>query len=152
MIIERIVKATKEEDLEITGVTLLSKEEYWNYREWIPVAHACWWLRSPGSSQYYAANVDADGSLNDIHVTIDDASVRPVLTIRNLKSAYLHIGDEFILAGYTWTVIGEGLAIMNDTLENVVFRSDWDAPDANDYEASDVKKWLNNWAKENGIM
>ena len=34
----------------------------------------------------------------------------------------------------------------------VSFRKNVNAPDANDYEASDVKKWLEKWAKNKGVI
>ena len=39
--------------------------------------------------------------------------------------------------------------IISGSLE---IRKDWKAPDANDYEKSDVKIWLERWASEKGIM
>jgi len=40
-----------------------------------------WWLRSPGSDQRSAAYVFADGSLDDLSVGSDSASVRPALWV-----------------------------------------------------------------------
>lgn len=40
-----------------------------------------WWLRSPGSDQRSAAYVFADGSLYDLSVGSDSASVRPALWV-----------------------------------------------------------------------
>lgn len=40
-----------------------------------------WWLRSPGSDQRSAAYVFADGSLYDLSVSSDSASVRPALWV-----------------------------------------------------------------------
>ena len=43
-----------------------------------------WWLRSPGSSSYYAANVRSDGSLNNtgLHVARGFSAIRPVVVLR----------------------------------------------------------------------
>ena len=41
----------------------------------------CWWLRSPGDGQSYAAHVCADGSLNYSHVNSVNVMVRPALLI-----------------------------------------------------------------------
>ena len=43
--------------------------------------NAGWWLRSPGSDQRSAAYVFADGSLYDLSVGSDSASVRPALWV-----------------------------------------------------------------------
>ena len=56
------------------------------------------------------------------------------------------------LAGHTWTVIADDLVLCDDIVGYACFRKDHNAKDANDYEASDVKKWLENWAVENGIV
>ena len=48
-------------------------------------AAGVWWLRSPGSYQYYAAFVLLDGSLNDFSVSDDTGVVRPAFWL-NLES------------------------------------------------------------------
>lgn len=56
-----------------------------------------------------------------------------------------------ILAGYTWTVISDKYILCDRIVEKTPFRQDWEAPDANVYEKSDIKRWLENWAQEKGI-
>ena len=83
-------------------IFLLSYTETWTYlssdsaRECLPTKYALaqgayeagdsdncwwWWLRSPGFSQYYAAAVRANGSLNDYAVNRDGGSLRPALWV-----------------------------------------------------------------------
>ena len=50
-----------------------------------------------------------------------------------------------------WTMIGDSLALCDDVVGSCAFRKNWKAQDANIYEKSDIKKWLENWAEENGI-
>ena len=40
-----------------------------------------WWLRSPGNSQYKAADVYDDGSLDSLHVNHEHVCVRPALWV-----------------------------------------------------------------------
>lgn len=139
-------------EIEILDVALLSKEEYEKCKEYIPPLDEWWWLRSQGSDDDYAAfvygysgRVDSDGI--DVNYTY---GVRPSLFI--LKSPFLRIGDTFKLAGYMWTVIDETIALCDSYIGKSCFRKDWKAEDANVYEASDVKRYIEDWAKENNLI
>lgn len=141
----------EERKIEIDEITLLSVEEYETYQNAIPKIDSWWWLRSPGACIVAnAADVAFDGSIHTISVTSDDG-VRPALRIKNPESFDIGIGDKFRLAGYIWTMIEDGLALCDDVVGNCAFRKNWKAQDANIYEKSDIKKWLENWADENGI-
>lgn len=78
--------------------------------------------------------------------------VRPALQIPDLESFNLRIGDRFILVGEQWVVISKDKALCDRIIGKMPFREDWKAPDANDYEKSDVKIWLEKWAVERGII
>ena len=143
-------------NIEIGEITLLSVEEFEAAQENIPVIPEYWWLRSPGSSNYSAACVCSDGAVygSGLYVCSDGSvsgRVRPALRISNLASYNLHAKDTIRLARKTWTVISEDLVLCDESVGNCAFRDDYQAPDANVYEKSDVKKWLENWAAENGI-
>ena len=141
----------EERKIEIDEITLLSLEEYETYQNAIPKIAAWWWLRSPNASIVAnAPDVDNDGLIHTISVTSDDG-IRPALRIKNPESFDIGIGDKFRLAGDMWTMIGDGLALCDDVVGNCAFRKNWKAQDANIYEKSDIKKWLENWAEENGI-
>lgn len=139
----------KELDIKFTGITLLSKDEYNNNKDIIPPVNSRWWLRSPGYLQYFAVYVYADGPITDRTVDSDCSCVRPALYI--WKSSDLNRGDKFELAGRLWTVLSNNLALCDDTVGQTCFREDRTAEDANDYEKSDIKKWLHDWAEENDI-
>ena len=143
---------TQDIDLAITDVTLLSIEEYEANKNIIPPIHDCWWLRSPGSDSSNVANVYDDGYVNDDNVDYDN-NVRPVVALRLSESCIsnLDVGDKIEMAGYTWTMLRDGLALCDDVVGRAAFRKDWKAKDANVYEVSDIKKWLEKWAVENGI-
>ena len=72
---------------------------------------------------------------------------RPVLRIANLAALGLGMKDTFVLARFEWTVIAEDLAISEDAIEICSYREDKEAADVLDYEASDVKKCIDNWAE-----
>ena len=148
MLVKKIIKTIEPVELEITGITLLSKEEYLKYRDRIPPRNEWWWLRSPYTDyDYNAGCVSNDGYVDDRDVNDTSVGVSPAL-ICNLASSNLQIGDEFRLKGYTWTVISDKYAICNDIIGYHCFRDDWEAPDANIYEKSDVKRYLEVWWNE----
>ena len=155
MKITRKITIEYETDVQISEITLLSKEEYILAKEIICPIKGWWWLRSPGSNQYYAAYVNYGGSLSSSSVYYDYCCVRPALRIRNLKSSNLKIKDKFQIAGYIWTVViettDEIVALCDDSIGVTAFHNDWKADDANDFEKSDIKKYLYKWAEQKGI-
>lgn len=149
--------------LEITGATLLSTEEAKQLdKEILKASDNWWWLRSPSIyDKYYnqAAYVEGDyGNLIDygLNVSLGDIGVRPALCISNLSSSNLQIGDKFEFGDRNFTVISDKYALCDESIGECAFRKDWEAENANDYEKSDVKKFVDDWfAKvkehENGL-
>lgn len=137
----------QDSSLVIVGITILSKEEYDLYKDAIPLFNNYWWLRSPGSSSPYACIVydygARDGNDYDV-VDNGENAVRPALII-NLESSNLNIGDEFTFADRDWTVISDALAICNSDIGTCPFRDYWAASDANVYEKSDLKRYVEDW-------
>ena len=117
---------------------LLSKKDR-EYSNW-------WWLRLPGYYQDYAAYVSTDGLVDCTGYDVDyaDVCVRPALKI-NLESSGLTIGDTFSFGGKTFKIISDDLAFCLEDIGTHCFRKDWKTPDANVYEASDVKKFIDAW-------
>lgn len=130
----------------INGISLLSKKEYEARRDSIPLADGWWWLRSPGCYSDYVAYINEDGSVNDLGFPVfySKCFVRPVLWL-NQGSAHLKISEKFRFGDKTWTYIGDGFAIADEPFCKMAFRKDANAEDANSYEASDVKKYLDAW-------
>lgn len=155
MKIERKIREEVTEPLKVTGITLLSVEEYKKAKVYIASIGGWWWLRSPGGSSNYAADVGPAGDV-DIYgdnVLYGNTCVRPALEVTNLKSFNLNPKDRIIdLAGYDWTVISDTMVLCDESIGYHCFREDWKAPDANDYEKSDVKRFLESWAAEKGII
>lgn len=141
----KIIETREDLNLDITGITLLSIEEAEEVPENIRDCGYDWWLRSPGYSGILAACVYG-GHVYNFNVKLE-FGVRPALKF-NPSSANLQIGDSIKMFGYNWTIITDNLMLCDDIVGKTVFREDWEAKDANDYEASDIKKWLENWYAE----
>jgi len=150
MVVEKQVISTEKVEVPIYGIKLLSIEEYQENRDMICILDGWWWLSSTGYGQSDAAYVYYDSSSCDYYFTSGIGYVRPAL-IGNFKSSNLKRGDKIEVAGYTWTVLDNELALCDKGVGRTCFRKDWEANNANDYDASDIKKWLHDWAEENGI-
>ena len=136
----------------IVSATLLSIEEYEKYGEMIPPVEVPpveedWFLRSAGIIDNTAAVVCGEnGHVEDYGYSVNfEFGVRPVLQISNPESMNLESGDTFPFGKQTFTYLGEGLAICNDCIGKCVFRERRKASNANDYEKSDVKKYVDDW-------
>ena len=154
MKIERTIREEVTEPLKVIGITLLSVEEYEEAKAYIaPIGH-WWWLRSPGDSGSAAlVSTSGDVCTGGFLVDVSYGAVRPALEVDNLKSFNLNPEDKIIdLAGHDWTVISDTMALCDDSIGGHCFRENWKAPDANDYEQSDVKRFLESWAAKNGII
>ena len=120
---------------QVMGVTLLSKEEYKEYKNYIPFIKDWWWLRSPGPYYYWAAV-----AYDTKHVVCsgigvrDNNGVRPALKIENHN---LEPGDQFEFGAQEWTVISNNLAICNDIIGKCRFDKV-----SNNYEKSEIKRYL----------
>lgn len=146
------------EGLLITGATLLSAEEAEKLPQHLRSYKGWWWLRSPGYYQDVAVLVNTGGSVyyGGSFVINDFGYVRPTLRISALESSnLLYIGDRFEFGGAEFEVVSDRLAFCTGDIGCCAFRRDWKAEDANVYEASDVKQFVEEWFKsavQNGNM
>ena len=153
MTAEKIITTTQEIDVDVTGITLLSVEEAKEVDKNIRCIGDSWWLRSSGHYDDIAAYVYRygvvyeDGSAVEYYI-----GVRPALQISNLESFNFRIGDRFVLVGEQWVVISKDKALCDRIIGKTPFREYYKAPDANNYEKSDIKIWLEQWASEKGII
>ncbi len=133
--------------LEITGVTLLPIEEAREVDEDMLKADQDWWLGSRGLYDDIAACVYGDdGYVDDYgNIVLFSFGVRPALKISNLEYSSLKIGDSITFGDHDFTILSDRYALCNDIIGECVFRQDWKAKDANEYEASDVKKYVDDW-------
>lgn len=150
---EKIITYIQEIDVDVIGITLLSVEEARKVDENIRYIDEYWWLRSPGFDDFLAAVVGGDGYVYDFGSNAGNKyGLRPALKISNMESSNLGVGDKFTLADEQWIVISENTALCRRVVGKTEFRKDWKKPDANDYEKSDIKAWLEKWATERGII
>lgn len=121
-------------------INLLSAEEYKKYEDRIPHINCWWWLRSPGYDSSHAALVYFYGSVYDRGLSVHTSlvAVRPALKISDGRK--YKIGERVILYNFPWIIINEGLAIAEVP---IAFRR-FDEK-SNDYENSEIKKFLNDW-------
>ena len=125
-------------------ITLLTKEEYEQYADRIPLVNDLWWLRSPGYRSNGAAYVNYVGSVYNYGYYVYDngPAIRPVLITPDIS--HLSNGDTFIALGNRWVMIDDdGIAISQD----VITHRRYD-PVSNVWETSELKQWLEQWAKE----
>lgn len=121
-----------------SGFTLLSADECMRYKHHIKKIWELWWLRSP-SFDSLVHYVYRDGSIRNCNVYYDGIAVRPVLII---ESSDLCVGNRFNYRGYDWTVISEKYALCDTVICQHCFNQAWESKDANNYEKSSIKKYL----------
>ena len=144
MKVEKITKNTSELGLDISKATLLTVEEVRKLPERLKRYNDRWWLRSPGSYSCHVAIVNYSGSI-DYEASCINVIIRPVLIISNLESTDLEVGDTFEFGNKEFEVISNDKAFCLTDIGRSVFRDDWKADDANDYEKSDIKKYIDEW-------
>ena len=144
MNVDKIVTSTTTISLNVTGITLLSVEEYYTNKAVIPVVDGSWWLRLTGgyvdfsAYAYERTQVEEDGR----QAGESEYGVRPVLVV---SGDSLAAGDKIIFRDMTWTKICTGVILCDEIIDYMMFREDLTAMDANIYEASDVKDYLEQW-------
>ena len=135
---------------DIRGITLLSVEEAESLLTEKERRYSnSWWLRTPGYYRDGACYVGSNGYVYCYGdgVDGDDVGVRPALII-NLESSDLKVGDTFKFGDKEFKILSPTIAWMHkDDIGRCAFRKDWEADDANNYEASDVKKFVDEWFK-----
>ena len=142
-------------EIKILGATLLSEEEYKSNNDLIKYSGGDWWLRTPETyytydSDNYCGNVLivlSSGGIDIANTSCPEFEVVPSLILQNKT---LPIGSKLTYAGQTFTVLRNGLALCDKRVCQMAFRKDWESPYANDYDASDVKKWVDSWFSKNG--
>lgn len=146
--VKRIITIAKEFDFNILEATLLTLEEtdkilpkrLLPYNNW-------WWLKTPSCYSCHVVCVSSSGFTVYPGNIVDFANnvVRPVLVISNLESSGLKIGDTFEFGGQKFEIISDDKAFCLGDIGTCVFRKDNEAPDANVYEKSDIKKYIDEW-------
>lgn len=149
MKVKKIIVSTTEHDIDITGATLFTIEEAKKLPEKSRKYNKWWWLKSCGSRSFRSSCVYDDGFINEFgeYVNYNCVACRPVLTISNLESSGLKMGDVFEFGGKEFEIISNDKAFCLGDIGISVFNHDWKADDANVYEKSDIKKYIDDWFK-----
>lgn len=134
-------------DLEIVGATLLSVEEVELVPEDLRSYSTWWWLRSPGCDSEHAASVYRNVPVNDFGHGVNHGrgAVRPALLIKDLESSNLKIGDIILFDNKEFEIISDSLAFCKTGIAHHCFNSDRKKQDANIYETSEIKKFVDKW-------
>ena len=132
---------------EVDGAILLSDSEAKAFPEEVRAYPHWWWLRSPGYYLLYTAGVGYSGRVCDIGDTVThrNRAVRPAL-ILNPKSSNLNNGNVIRVFDHNWYFQDNLALLMDEPLTKMAF-NEYESK-GNDYETSDVKKYLDNWFKE----
>lgn len=134
MRIKETITTTRELDINVTGIKLLTTNEYSTCKEIIPNDNGCggWWLSSNTVSNGFAPVVGADG---DIYNAMESSEheVRPVILF---DPCGIKLRARFRLFAYSWTVISPTMALCDSSLANC------------SYEKSKVEKYIKDWFTE----
>ena len=135
---------------DVSDITLLSRQEASALPRYVLAYSGWWWLRSPGLSSLRAALVNLGGSVLDYGyiVNFSNVAVRPALILNSNSSGLKSIKNGNIIKVFShyWYFQDSLALLMDEPLTKMAFNKDWHK--GNDYETSDIKKWLDNWFKE----
>lgn len=140
----------------VKGAILLSKDEVERLltreeRKCTFEGRPCdWWIRTPCDSTHYVYTVDGvSGEIlsDDGDYWVDDwACVRPALKLFGCwRSRGFDVGDMLDFCGYKFKIISNEYALCENAVDCKPFRTAADADDANIYEASDMKDYVDEW-------
>lgn len=146
MKVTRNITTELELNLEITEATLLTADEAEKLPERLRKHVDGWWLQSCGCHSDHAACVYPDGRVfRDGDYVCLYYSVRPALVISSLESSGLKIGDIFNFGYKQFEIISNNKAFCLTNIGTYVFKIDFNVLNANDYEKSDVKTYVDEW-------
>ena len=150
MIVNKVIKTTEPVEISVTDVTLLTEKEAKALPERLRLHHNWWWLRSSVGFCITAACVSIDGSVFGIGRAVDDddVAIRPALRISGLESSGFHIGDIFEFGGTDFEVVSGDTAFCLGDIGDCCFRKDVISDDVDDFEKSDVRKYIDRWFEQ----
>lgn len=129
----------------IKGIKLLNFNEYKGLIGKIPFTDSYWWLNTPNNKPYEVGYINTAGALEYQGVS-NHFGVRPALICELAEG--VKQGDKLQIAGHNWTVISDTLIHCDEVIGHTPFREDFFAEDANNYETSDIKQWVDNWYQQ----
>ena len=156
-VIKKIVEIKKNAYVDIIGASLLTLDQFEKARKELPHCKREWWIYAHNKNQEDVPIVVSRSDIlsKDYNVT-ELLGVRPILHISH--SGDLKLRDKFEFAGHMWKVILDDtdiIAISKDVIGVNQFNNEnymnEDGINPNDYEHSEIKEYIDSWAKDNGI-
>lgn len=137
MKIEKVVNTTVEQELDITEISLLTKNEWEQTKNIIPRSWAKYWLKegevmTPGSKAEDDKLVECDAKDKSVNV-------RPALRFTGNSLA---VGDSFDFGKIRWTVLLPGVALANAAIGKCVYE---DTTTLSPYK--NVQMYIDAWRK-----
>lgn len=147
MKIKKICTVETPMDIAINEARLLTKEEVEALPERFKLYDNWWWTSTANVANPVSAwFVSGPYGYLIRNIVDSEGSVRPTLIF---ESKDLEVGDKFLIGEKEFEVIKESLAFCTSDIGECAFREDFEAEDANDYEKSDIKKYIDKWFEEN---
>ena len=136
----------QETDLKLLGARLLTAAEYEACRKLIPISFdVSLWLKDAGERRGEAAYVYTNNTANLSGMNTDySLGIRPAIEY-DPEGAELKDGYRVEINGKMFTVVKQGVLLADEVIGWGPFRKDKFAPDCGDYEASDIKKTIDEW-------
>lgn len=136
--------------MKVKEITLLSKKEYKEHKNIIPVINDCWWLKDPGDTDEMAACVSGN-TLNEKGYWVNIGyKIRPALYLETepvdsefWSTSQSLIGSVIQYGKYNWTVLSACDNVLFVLCNTVVDACRFSYSD-NNWEKSDVKWYLEN--------
>lgn len=134
-------------EVTISGATLLSREEYLGNMDIISTKLLWFWLRDGSKKEFDLASAVYYRDILGFYEVESAFNVVPALY---LKDSNLSLGTKITYAGESFTVLRNNTAICDRPVIKMAFREDYWSEDANNYDYSDVRGWLESWFGLNG--
>ena len=122
-------------------ITLLSEEEYNKFKNVIPMIEEYWWLRTPGHHLNASKGINNSGCANFTYYVYNTLGVRPVIKILLPNTKTLSPGDKLKVGNNDFTILSLGECEVVALCDEVIARRRFD-PDNNNWEESELKRWL----------
>lgn len=121
-------------------VTLLTKEEYIKYKDVFPHLRESWWLRTPSGAPKFAYKIQDDGRVGNCNVH-KCLGVRPAIRMPFFSFKPLNPGDKIKIGRRLFTVLSWDGFNLFALCNGCIAKKQFD-PNDNQWESSEIKKWL----------
>lgn len=149
--IEKVIKKT-EMECKVLGATILTEDEYKQYRHLIPLTKDWWWLRSPRGGSNGLAIATSYGTVSYATYSYTLGYVRPALRLKISNYKSFVQGDKIELKNISYTVLDIIDGVVLVLSDEIIARRQFDGT-SNQWETSELKAYLEDWARQEfGMM